>query len=77
MGHYEDSQGSFFCFFHRYKLMLECWNEDPNQRPTFTQIRLRTVTILERLVSMLLFDLVEHRMSRQSPILDVLKVQMT
>ena len=46
--------------------MLACWNESPNQRLSFEQIRLEALTILETLVvSMLFYDLVAHWINRE------------
>ena len=26
------------CWFHRYSIMLKCWNSDPNERPPFSAL---------------------------------------
>ena len=32
---------------NRYKLMMECWKEDPNERPSFSQL----IPILEEMMT--------------------------
>ena len=34
-------------FYNRYKLMMDCWKEDPNERPSFVQL----VPILEEMMT--------------------------
>ena len=34
-------------FLNRYKLMMDCWKEDPNERPSFVQL----IPILEEMMT--------------------------
>lgn len=34
--------------FYRYKMMLDCWQDNPENRPTFTQIRENLEAIMQK-----------------------------
>ena len=38
---------TMFFFFNRYKLTMDCWKEDPNERPSFAQL----IPILEEMMT--------------------------
>ena len=34
-------------YFNRYQIMIQCWNEDPNNRPTFNRLREMTTEFIQ------------------------------
>ena len=38
---------TIFSYFNRYRLMIDCWKEDPNERPSFVQL----IPILEKMMT--------------------------
>ena len=34
-------------FFNRYQIMIQCWNEGPNNRPTFNRLREITTEFIQ------------------------------
>ena len=43
-------------YFNRYQIMIQCWNEDPNNRPTFNRLREITTEFIQEEVGQSLIN---------------------
>ena len=43
-------------YFNRYRIMIQCWSEDPNNRPTFNRLREITTEFIQEEVGQSLIN---------------------
>ena len=47
------SYASCFLLTHSYELMVQCWEYEPEKRPTFKELHSKTVSYIERIAGYL------------------------